>query len=451
VLPGEQLRFVPGTQFLSKEASPVPGQLLSTDGKPGAKASYYSVKDVLALLSTGTQPQPLATRVETGIGNLTSPPAEAGNTGAFMVSWEATLTPQTTGDYYIGFRGNGFFRVSLDGKVATLAYHTNGLETKLGHVHLESGKPYALKVDYGPSGDARELGQLVWSRLDLKPSADAIAAAKDSDVVVAVVGLTSELEGEEMPVSEEGFKGGDRTSLDLPKPEQDLLEGLAATGKPLVVVLMNGSALSVNWMKDHASAILEAWYSGEEGGTAIAKTLAGLNNPSGRLPVTFYKSITDLPPFEDYSMANRTYRYFSGAPLYPFGYGLSYSKFSYSNVKLSSHDLKAGSPMKVEANVKNTSPRDGDEVVEVFLTYPKMPGAPNRALCGFTRAHIAAGKTTHVSLTINPRDLSYVTDAGERVIAPGSYILSIGGGQPSTEAPAVEARFKITGDAHLPE
>lgn len=451
VFPRGQIRFVPGTQFLTKETSPVPGELLTTDGKPGAKASYYSVKDRSAILSAGTRPQPLATRTETSMGTLTSPPAEAGSTGPFMVSWEATLTPQISDDYYFGFQGNGFFGVSLDGKVVALAYPTNGVETKLAHVHLESGKPYALKVDYGPSEDAKEPGQMVWSRLDLKPSAEAIAAAKSSEVVIAVVGLTSELEGEEMPVSEEGFKGGDRISLDLPKPEQDLLENLAATGKPLVVVLMNGSALSVNWVKDHANAILEAWYSGEEGGTAIAQTLAGLNNPAGRLPVTFYKNVTDLPPFEDYSMANRTYRYFSGAPLFPFGYGLSYSKFSYSNVKLSSHDLKAGSPMKVEVNVKNTGPRDGDEVVEVFLTYPKMPGAPNRALCGFTRVRIVAGETTHVSLTLNPRDLSYVTDAGERVIAPGSYLLSIGGGQPSTEAPTVEARFTITGEAHLPE
>jgi beta-glucosidase len=451
VFPGAHVHFVPGTKFLTKETTPVPADLLTTNGKPGAKASYYSVKDVLALLSTGAQPQPVATRTETAIGNLTNAPAEAGKAGAFMVSWEATLTPQATDDYYIGFQGNGFFRVTLDGKVVTLAYHTNGMETKLAHVHLESGKPYALKVDYGPSEDAKEPGQLVWSRLDLKPSAEAIAAAKDSDVVVAIVGLTSELEGEEMPVSEEGFKGGDRTSLDLPKPEQDLLESLAVTGKPLVVVLMNGSALSVNWVKDHANAILEAWYSGEEGGMAIAQTLAGLNNPSGRLPVTFYKSVGDLPPFEDYSMANRTYRYFNGAPLYPFGYGLSYSKFSYSNVKLSSHELKAGSPMKVEADVKNVSARDGNEVVEVFLTYPKMAGAPNRALCSFARVHIAAGQTEHVILTIHSRDLSYVTDAGERVIAPGSYTLSIGGGQPSTEAPAVEARFTITGEQHLPE
>ena len=153
-----------------------------------------------------------------------------------------------------------------------------------------------------------------------------MAAAKDADVVVAVVGITSELEGEEMLVSEPGFKGGDRTSLDLPQPEVNLLKGLATAGKPLVVVLTNGSALAVNWANEHANAILDAWYPGEEGGDAVAQTLSGANNPAGRLPVTFYKSVDQLPPFEDYSMKGRTYRYFTGTPLYPFGYGLSYTK-----------------------------------------------------------------------------------------------------------------------------
>jgi beta-glucosidase len=269
--------------------------------------------------------------------------------------------------------------------------------------------------------------------------------------VVAVVGITSELEGEEMLVSEDGFKGGDRTSLDLPKPEQDLLEGVASTGKPLVVVLMNGSALSVNWVKEHANAILEAWYSGEEGGAAIAQTLAGVNNPSGRLPVTFYTGVDQLPPFEDYSMANRTYRYFTGTPLYPFGYGLSYSKFAYSKVKLSAKNVKAGDPLNVDADVKNTSQRDGDEVVELYLTFPKLPGAPIRALRSFTRVQIRAGGTAHVRLTLKPRDLSYVNEIGDRIIAPGTYSLSIGGGQPGTTAPVVESAFSITGQTQLPE
>jgi beta-glucosidase len=150
-------------------------------------------------------------------------------------------------------------------------------------------------------------------------------------------------------------------------------------------------------------------------------------------------------------MANRTYRYFTGTPLYPFGYGLSYSKFTYSSVKLSAKNLQAGKPLNVDANVKNTGPRDGDEVVEVYLTFPKLPGAPIRALRGFTRMHIAAGKTAHVHLALNPRDLSYVNENGDRVIAPGSYSLSIGGGQPGTAAPVVESGFTITGQTQLPE
>jgi beta-glucosidase len=165
-----------------------------------------------------------------------------------------------------------------------------------------------------------------------KPQPAAIAAAKSADVVVAVVGITSELEGEEMQVEEPGFKGGDRTSLDLPKAEEDLIEAVAATGKPLVVVLTNGSALAVNWANDHANAIIDAFYPGEEGGSAVAETLSGKNNPAGRLPVTFYKDANQLPPFEDYAMKGRTYRYFEGTPLYPFGYGLSYTKFAYSGL-----------------------------------------------------------------------------------------------------------------------
>ncbi|HXY00027.1 MAG TPA: glycoside hydrolase family 3 C-terminal domain-containing protein [Candidatus Limnocylindrales bacterium] len=447
--PKAEIQFVPGTQFLSKAASPVPAQLLTVDGKQGARAKYFSVKDALALFS-GAGTAPLATRVEPNIGlNLASLPPELAQEKALIVGWETTLTPETSGEYYLGFRGSGFMRVSLDGQVITMSY--GGLTTKLGHVKLEAGKAHAVKVDYSPAPGSNAPGELVWAKFDPRPSPEAIEATKKADVVVAVVGITSELEGEEMPVSEEGFMGGDRTSLDLPKPEQDLLESLAATGKPLVVVLMNGSALGVNWAKEHANAILEAWYSGEEGGEAVAQTLAGINNPAGRLPVTFYKSVADLPPFEDYSMANRTYRYFTGTPLYPFGYGLSYSNFTYSKVKLSSKKLKAGEPLGVDANVKNTGKQDGDEVVELYVTYPKLPGAPIRALCGFTRVHIAAGKTAHVHLTINPRDLSHVTEAGDRIIAPGAYKLSIGGGQPGTTAQVVETSLTITGQVQLPE
>ena len=193
------------------------------------------------------------------------------------------------------------------------------MHAKVARMHLEQGKKVKIKVVYAQTKPGPSKAQLIWSKYDPKPSANAVAAAKNADVVVAVVGITSELEGEEMPVSEEGFKGGDRTSLDLPKPEQELLEAVSATGKPLVVVLANGSALSVNWAAKNANAILESWYAGEEGGAAIAETLSGKNNPAGRLPVTFYTGVDQLPPFTDYSMKGRTYRYFEGAPLYPFG------------------------------------------------------------------------------------------------------------------------------------
>ena len=195
----------------------------------------------------------------------------------------------------------------------------------MGRVHLEQGHPLTLQVEYRHTPGDRAEAQLIWARASDAPDSAAIAAAKQADVVIAVVGITSRLEGEEMPVNQPGFLGGDRTNLDMPKPEQDLVRALAAARKPLIVVLMNGSALGVNWEKEHANAIVEAWYPGEEGGAAIARTLSGKNNPAGRLPVTFYKDVNQLPPFEDYSMKGRTYRYFDGEPLWPFGYGLSYT------------------------------------------------------------------------------------------------------------------------------
>ena len=287
--------------------------------------------------------------------------------------------------------------------------------------------------------------------MDLRPKPEAVAAAKDADVVVAVVGITSELEGEEMPVNEEGFKGGDRTSLDLPKPEQDLLEAVATTGKPLVVVLMNGSALSVNWAKEHANAILDAWYSGEEGGTAVAETLSGRNNPAGRLPVTFYTGVGQLPPFEDYSMKGRTYRYFDGTPLYPFGYGLSYTTFAYSGLKVPTDPVAAGSPVTAEVTVTNTGKVAGDEVVQLYLNFPSVPGAPLKALRGFQRVHLEPGASQQVKFELNPRDLSLVTEAGDPVVAEGEYTLSIGGGQPRTGAPFVAQAFNVKGTITLPE
>jgi beta-glucosidase len=206
----------------------------------------------------------------------------------------------------------------------------------------------------------------------------------------------------------------------------------------------------VNWANQNANAILEAWYPGEEGGTAIAETLAGVNNPAGRLPVTFYKSLNDLPAFDEYSMRGRTYRYFEGQPLYPFGFGLSYSKFTYSNAKLSSSTLQAGNSLTVEVDVRNAGRVGGDEVVQAYLVFPKVPGAPLRALRAFQRVNIGAGQSQHVRLTLDPRDLSMVNAEGVRLVAAGDYKLFIAGGQPGTGAPGSELALKIQGEQKLP-
>ncbi|MGB6451759.1 MAG: glycoside hydrolase family 3 C-terminal domain-containing protein [Steroidobacteraceae bacterium] len=284
-----------------------------------------------------------------------------------------------------------------------------------------------------------------------EPDPAAIDAARNADVVIAVVGITSRLEGEEMRVDQPGFFGGDRTSLDLPAPEEKLVQALAATHKPLVVVLFNGSALAVNWEKAHADAILEAWYSGEEGGAAIAETLSGKNDPAGRLPVTFYQDVHQLPPFEDYSMKGRTYRYFEGEPLWPFGYGLTYTKFAYSGLTLPDAPIDAGEPLNVAVTVTNAGKLAGDEVVQLYLKFPDVGGAPIRALRGFERIHLAPGASRRVEFHLARRDLSMVTDAGDIIVAQGRYTVSVGGGQPGTGAPSVSGDFEVNGQIQLPE
>ena len=450
---GATVNFVPGTGFLSKETQPVPNALLTTDGKPGAKVTYLKHDIVSEEITTSNETlTPIATRIEPGIDIAAQPlPPAASSVQPLAIRWEATLTPKQSGDYILGVQTDAYIRLSLDGKPVVRSGYPHGVEDLTGHAHLEAGHPYKVQVEYQKTfANSTPHMHLIWGHTDRKVDPAAIEAAKKADVVVAVVGITSELEGEEMTVNEPGFMGGDRTSIDLPKPEQDLLESLAKTGKPIVVVLTNGSALAVNWAKDHANAILEAWYPGEEGGTAVAQTLSGKNNPSGRLPVTFYTGVGQLPPFDDYAMKGRTYRYFEGTPLYPFGYGLSYTTFSYSDIKVP-NQVAAGSPLTAEATVTNAGKRAGDEVVQLYLTFPKLAGAPLKALRGFQRIHLEPGASQTVKFELNPRDMSMVTATGNPVVAEGAYTLSIGGGQPGTSAPVVKGNFSVQGTQKLPE
>ncbi len=313
--------------------------------------------------------------------------------------------------------------------------------------------PHALKIEYVQSGKIPNGGiSLEWLPRQELLQSEAVAAAKKADVVVAFVGLTPRLEGEEMNVNIPGFSGGDRTSLDLPDVQQELLEALKKAGKPMVVVLLNGSALAVNWAEENAQAILEAWYPGQSGGEAVADTLSGKNNPAGRLPVTFYTGIDQLPAFGDYSMADRTYRYFKGKPLFAFGDGLSYTAFAYSNLQLSSRRLRAGEMLTVEADVKNTGNRAGDEVAELYLEAPQSDVSPQLALEGFERIHLDAGASKHIVFHLDPRRLSQVDAKGVRAVVAGTYRVYVGGSQPDGDHGAdVQSKdFEVVGRQEIP-
>jgi beta-glucosidase len=447
--PQAQITFVPGTQFLRTDGDIVPESALTTsEGKPGLTVTFSTGG---GFMDKGTV---LATKQVSTVDLKTEdvPQAAAGKF-PLTVTWEGFLTAPETGEYSIGVRAKGnSVMVMADGKPLAMEYlDSEHAQAKAGHIQLEQGKKTAVRVRYELNEKGPVEAQMFWAKYDPRPSPEAVTAAKNADVVLAVLGITSDLEGENMPVSEEGFKGGDRTSIDLPKPEEELLEAVTAAGKPVVLVLANGSALAVNWANAHVNAILDSWYAGEEGGAAVAETLSGKNNPAGRLPVTFYTGLEQLPAFEDYSMQNRTYRYFKGKPLYPFGYGLSYTTFSYTNLMLPKAAIHAGDPLTAEVTVTNTGKREGDEVAQLYLSFPSVPGAPLRALRGFKRVHLNPGESRKVSFELKDRDLSMVSEAGEPIIAEGAYAVSIGGGQPDIGAPAVTGTFQVTGTKTLPE
>jgi beta-glucosidase len=456
--PNATITFVPGTQFLRTDGTPVPDNLLTTpDGKPGLKAEYSKSMGPPGM---GAPPPALVTRTETNV-NLSGdnlPPEFAGKK-SMGIHWAGFVTAPDSGDYLMGIRGRGFGRLSIDDKQVAMMFSGAEIGAGVGRVHLEKGQKAALSVNVGVMGDMGGMGgmggkpeaRLIWAKVNNAPSPEAIAAAKNADAVIAVVGITSALEGEEMQVTEPGFLGGDRTSIDLPEPEEALVEAIAATGKPLAVVLVNGSPLAVNWINAHANAVLEAWYPGEEGGAAVAETLSGKNNPAGRLPVTFYTGVSQLPNFEDYSMERRTYRYFKDKPLYPFGYGLSYTTFQYSGLTLPSQALSAGQPVVTDVTVTNTGKVAGDEAVELYLKFPDVKGAPQIALRGFQRIHLEAGASQQLHFELKERDLGMVTEDGNPIVAAGDYTIIIGGGQPDTGAPGVSGHFHIDNQLALPE
>ena len=357
----------------------------------------------------------------------------------YSIRWTAALTPSVTGEYQLTVRTNrwnrtGKARLFLDDQerdfgrgpaTQTTSTATDSAQPRraLATVRLQAGHTYRVRVEFRQTG-VGGLIQLAWIPPADGALAEAARVVKGADVAVVCVGLSADLEGEEMPgLSIPGFRGGDRTSLDLPESQERLVEAAIATGTPVVVVLTSGSAIAANYAASHARAVVAAWYGGEEAGAALADTLAGAANPGGRLPVTFYASSDQLPPFTDYAMKGRTYRYFTGTPLYPFGFGLTYASFEYSG--LSARRTTAGA--EIRATVRNTSARDGDEVVQLYLAGRQGDGVPIRSLRGFERIHLKAGESRTVTFSVGVADLPR---------APVE--VSVGGGQPLAGIPHVK-------------
>jgi len=439
-----KVTYVEGSGLVGPAMAPVPSNALCPDEsckKHGLSAEYFSNETLNGA--------PAAKRVDDKVDRVADVTSHTEFPGPYSARWTGFLVPAESGEHTIGFTGQDGYRVWVDGKLIAEDWTDHEPATTItAKVPLESNHKYPVKIEFyqrSKIGDAR----FVWSAPS-QNGQDAVDAAKKADLVVMVGGLSPRIEGEEMKVQAEGFSGGDRTKIDLPAPQEQLLEKIQATGKPLVLVLMNGSALAVNWAEEHVPAIVEAWYPGEEGGTAVAGLLAGDFNPGGRLPVTFYKSVEQLPAFDDYSMSKRTYRYFDGQPLYPFGFGLSFTKFEYANA----HAEKGGSnSVTLSVDVKNSGSKAGDEVVQVYLTHLGVPGAPLRVLKGFKRIHLEAGQKQTVQFTLVDRDLSTVDEAGKRLVVPGKVQVWIGGGQPigRNKAAGIATEFNLDTAATLPD
>jgi beta-glucosidase len=441
-----------GTPLMEVSAVPVPASVLrGPNGERGLKAEYFPNKTL--------EGAPLVTRIDSDVnfdwGMMN--PAPGMPADDFSVRWTGKLVPTESGKYRFGAIADDGVRVYLDGKLIAEDWTDHAPATITGEVTLEAGKSYDLKMEYYESRIGA-VAKLAWQPPVVNtrsPFDEAVNIARQADAVVMILGLSSRLEGEEMNVREPGFLGGDRKAITLPARQQRLLEAVAATGKPVVLVLLSGSALAVNWANEHVPAIVQAWYPGEEGGTAIAEALFGDYNPGGRLPVTFYKSVDQLPAFDDYRMDGRTYRFFKGEPLYPFGYGLSYTRFRYSGFNVSAPRISSGENVTVSATVENAGTREGDEVVQLYVTDLKASvRVPIRSLAGIERVHLKPGERRVIRFTIDPRQLAVITDNGRTVVEPGEFKVTIGGKQPGFTGPAdaattsfVEGHFAVTGPA----
>jgi beta-glucosidase len=434
VLKGIKNKVCPDTKIIYSEGSdlaegihnlsPIPSRYLQTpDGIQGAYGEYFN--------NTNMKGEPSFTRIDDNINfywEHLSPRYDLPDDN-FGIRWTTYLIPPETGTYYLGGWGSSTYEIKLEGKtIISSSSEHSAFNTEVLQ-ELQSGKKYKIEVLYkNYAGDADI--KLLWAKPRVNLTEMAVKSAKDADAVILVLGLSQRLEGEEMPIKIEGFSGGDRTNLNLPAVQENLIDAVCATGKPVIVVLASGGALSINKAHEKAAAILLAGYGGQQAGNAVADIIFGDYNPAGRLPVTYYKSIDQIPAFENYDMAGKTYRFFAKEPLYPFGYGLSYTSFTYTDLSIPEKAI-SGETVIVEVRVTNSGKITGDEVVELYLTDEKASTPrPIRQLEGFKRISLRPGESKDVKFEIQPRQFSIINIKGKRVIEPGYFTISVGGKQP---------------------
>jgi beta-glucosidase len=410
----------------------------------GLKGEYFNNRDF-----KGT---PVFTRIDPQIDfNWTdgTPDKRIRNDFNFAVRWTGELVAPASGVYALAGYGMSGFRIYLEDKLLTKFESGHQPSKNSAQLTLQAGHAYPIRIEYYVMGGDAHM-QLLWTVPGRDLEKEAVQAAGQADAVVMVMGLSPQLEGEQMRVEVEGFSGGDRLDLRLPAVQERLIQTIQKLGKPVVLVLLNGSALAVNWAADHVPAIVEAWYPGQAAGTALADVLFGDADPGGRLPVTFYKSTDQLPPFDDYSMAGRTYRFFRGEPLFPFGFGLSYTRFKYSDLEVPKI-ITAGNELRASVIVQNTGSRAGDEVVQLYLTHvtASVP-LPIRSLQGFRRISLKPGERRKVEFTLTPDQLSVLDKDLKHALEPGILEVAVGGKQPgftgradASTTDVLTARFEL--------
>ena len=427
-LPNAEVLYSLGCEHAERlpTLKPIPSSALFTDeslSEQGLKAEFYD--------NIKWEGEPKHTRVDQEVDYYwwDKAPYEDLDGDNFSIRWTGVLVVPEDGEYALG--GDGFFHYELFLEGESIARNSNihHANKRFKYVQLKAGEKYPIKLEFFDShGDANV--SLMWSTPRKDYEKEAMDMAKAADVVVMFMGLSPRLEGEEMPVHVEGFNGGDRVRIDLPDFQQDFIKKIKAIGKPTVLVMLNGSAVSINWEDANIPAILEAWYPGQAAGTAIADVLFGDYNPGGRLPLTFYKDVNDIPEFDNYNMDGFTYRYFNGNPLYAFGHGLSYTTFDYGTPQLSASSISAADgTVKVTVEVTNAGKMAGEEVVQLYIAdKASSDPRPGKDLRGFQRIALNAGESKNVEFELSSSDLAYWNiDQHAYAASKGTYEVMIGG------------------------